>query len=53
MVFMTLSVLLIAGVAWGLNMFRRKTSLAELFAYVAYWAFGAWILPSLGRHAMF
>jgi hypothetical protein len=30
--------LLFGGLGWGIAMFDRKTSLAELLGFVAYWA---------------
>jgi hypothetical protein len=49
----TLSVVLIFGVAWGVNMLRRRASLAELFGYVTFWAVGAWLLASPWRPPIF
>ena len=49
----TLEIVLIVGAVWGVNMLRRRASLAELFGYVTFWAIGVWLLAFTYRQPIF
>jgi hypothetical protein len=37
------------GLTWGLDIFSRKASLAELFAFVTYWAIAVFVVSAAYR----